>query len=375
MGRVLRFYRELKWTPSQIISKFGDQVPTSVTDKAETGDITKLSVLFAIYPRNNRIVPVGQKVAASRRPWEYTYILLDSAEQLGKPGGYYEMPAFVPRWEKTSDSIWGNSPAHKSMGDIMSLNEARKMQLRMAEKLIDPPIFAEERAILGDLDMSAAGLSILRSIDGIKVFDSKGSIPVSDHMITQLQEAVKDYFFVDQLTFPRPQGTPMSATEVMVRQDNMARFMAPTMARLQNDMLDPIISRAFKMLWRAGQLEDPPAILAETNAQFDVIYLGSLSRAQNSDRAASMERLVGNVANLAEVFPQALDVIDADGFVRDMARDLNVSATILRDDKEVMMLRTARAQEQQAMQQAVVAQQQGEAMKSQGEGQKAMEGA
>lgn len=373
MGRVLYFYRLIQWTPQQIISKFGDDVPQTIKDMAEKGMTDKKEVLFAIYPRSNKIIPVGERVAASRRPWEYSYVLVDSAEQLGKVGGYYEMPAFVPRWAKTSESLWGYSPAHLAMGDIHSLNEARKMQLKMSEKLIDPPIFAEERAIIADLDLSAASLNILRSVDGIKVFPSGGSIPVSDHMIQQLQEAVKDYFFVDQLMFPKPQGTPMSATEVMVRQDNMARFMAPTMARLQNDMLDPIISRAFKMLARAGQMEEPPAIVMENGAQFDIQYLGSLSRAQSADKAASVERLVGNVANLAEVFPEGLDVINADNMVRDMARDLNVPATILRDDKEVQMMRMQRQQEQQAMQEAMMAEQQGKAMQAQGEGEKAME--
>ena len=375
MGRVLRFYRQIEWTPQQIISKFGDDVPQSVKDWEKAGMTDKKSVLFAIYPKNNKIIPVGERVAASRRPWEYAYCLMDTAEELGKPGAYYEMPAFIPRWAKTSESVWGYSPAHLAMGDIQSLNSARKMQLTMAEKLIDPPIFAEERAIIADLDLSAASLNILRSVEGIKVFPSGGSIPVSDHMITQLQDAVKDYFFVDQLMFPRPQGTPMSATEVMVRQDNMARFMAPTMARLQNDMLDPIISRAFKMLARAGEIESPPQIVVDNNAAFDIQYLGSLSRAQNSDKAASVERLVGNVANLAEVFPEALDVIDADNMVRDMARDLNVSATILRDDTQVNFLRMQRADQQAQMQQAVIQQQQGDAMKAQGEGQQAMEGA
>jgi hypothetical protein len=373
MGRVLRFYRDIKWTPQQILSKFGDDVPQIIRDMEEAGRTDKQSVLFIVYPRSNKIVPIGQKMAASRRPWEYKYILKESADTLGKPGGYYEMPAFVPRWAKTSESQWGYSPAHLALGDVLSLNEARKMQLKMSEKLIDPPIFADERSIIADLDLSASSLNVIRNVDGIKVFPAGGNIPVSDHMITQLQDSIKDYFFVDQLMFPRPQGTPMSATEVMVRQDNMARFMAPTMARLQNDMLDPIISRAFKMLARAGQIPEPPPVVVEADAQFDIQYLGSLARAQNSDKVASVERLVGNVANLAEVFPEALEVIDSDEMVRDMARDLNVPATILRDDKEVKAVRAAKLQQQQEMQQMMMAEQEGKAMQAQGEGQQAME--
>jgi hypothetical protein len=373
IGRVAYFYRHIKWTPVKILSMFGKDTPQMVVDRFKDGDTTKIDVLFAIYPRSNRVIPVGERVANSRRPWEYSYILLDEQEQIGKIGGYYEMPAFVGRWLKTSESQWGYSPAHLAMGDIQSLNEARKMQLKMAEKLIDPPIFADERAIIADLDMSAASLNVVADIDRIKVFQSGGSIPVSDHMIQQLQEAVKDYFYVDQLTFPRPQGTPMSATEVMVRQDNMARFMAPTMARIQNDVLTPIISRSFRIMARENQFPPPPDVVVQSDAQFDIQYMGSLSRAQNSDKAASVERLVSNVANLAPVFPQALDVIDADAFVRELARDLNVPASTLRGDREVKALRLQRADEQKQMQDAVIAEQQGKAAQAVGEGEQALE--
>ena len=371
-GRVLRFYRMIEWTPQQILSKFGDDVPQIVKDMEDHGNTTKLNVLFAIYPRNNKIVPVGEKIAASRRPWEFCYILKDSCELIGKPGAYYEMPAFIPRWRKTSSSVWGNSPAHFAMGDILSLNEARKMQLTMAEKLIEPPIFAEERAIIADLDLSARALSIVGDIDKIEAFRSEGSLPVSDHMITQLQDAVKDYFFTDQLQFPRPQATPMSATEASIRMEQLAKLLGPTLGRLQNDMLDPIVSRSFKMLARDGQIEPPPQSVVDANAEFDVEYLGSLSRAQRSDQAASVERLVSTVASLAEVFPKALDVIDADEMVRYLGRDLNVPAAILKGEDKVKQERKAAQEQQQAAMAAEQQRAEGEAMQAQGAGMEAL---
>jgi hypothetical protein len=374
-GTVERFYRLMQWTPTEIISKFGnDKVPPQIAKAEKDGNMGKHDILFVIYPTGNKVIEVGKRVAASRRPWEYMYILKDSSEMIGDKGSYYEMPAFVPRWRKTSSSIWGNSPAHIAMGDILSLNDARKMQLKMAAKLIDPPLFVSERSILADLDISDGALNVLRDVEGIKFFPTGGNLPVSDHMVTQLQDAVKDYFFVDQLTFPRPQGTPMSATEAMIRQEQLAKLIGPTLGRLQNDMLDPIVSRAFRMLAREGQIPNPPAIVMETDAQFDIEYLGALSRAQHVDEAASIERWVGQAAAMAEIFPDALDVVDPDEMMRYTGRSLSVPAAVMRSKRDVADIRETREADKAQMQAAMIAKEEGDAAKAQGEGQQAMEG-
>ncbi len=373
-GTILRFYRLLNWSPAQIISRFGEDVPQSVLDKEEHGDTTKIDVLFAIYPRHNRITQVGAKASPSKRAIAYRYMLLDSGESLGKEGGYYEMPTFSARWRTTSESIWGNGPAHVALADILSLNEARQMQLSMAEKKIDPPILAEERAIIADLDMSASSLSIVRDINGIKVFESGGDLPISDHMITQLQDAVKDYFFTNALALPAPQAQPMTAFEIQKRYEEIQRFMGPTLSRLINDILDPTVGRVFRMLAREGQIQDPPQIVIDKNAAFDIVYLGALSRAQRVDEATSIDRWVASAAAVAEMFPEGLDVVDIDEALRHSGRSLNVPASIIRDKKGVAEIREERKAQIAAMQEAELAQAQGDATQSTAAGQNAMGG-
>lgn len=375
LGRVQRFYRLLQWTPAEIISRFGEDAPQSIKDKEAAGSQERCDVLFIIYPDNNRIVPVGEKASPSKRPIGYRYILKDSAETMGKPGGYYEMPAFVARWRKTSQSIWGNSPAMYAMPDIMSLNEARRMQIIASEKRIDPPLLANERAIFGDLDLSASTLSVVRDIDGIRALETGSSIEVSDHMVSQLQEAVKAYFFTDQLTWPQVQAQPLTATEAQIRYELMQRLLGPTLGRLQSDLLDPIVSRTFRMLARDGQIESPPDIVLEENAEFDIEYLGSLSRAQRVDQAAGIERWVASAGNMAPVLPDMLDVVDSHSVMRWLGRSLNVPPQIMRDEAEVRDVKKARdaamAQQQRAMQ----AEQEGNAAKALGEGEQAMQAA
>jgi hypothetical protein len=365
-GRVIRFYRKLQWTPAQIIAKFGPKdVPDRIIKLDEDGNQSKIEVLWAVYPTNNRIAKIGEQQAPSRRKWQYSYICMDDKEPLGKGGGYYEMPVFVPRWRTTSESAWGNSPSHFAIHDIKTLNRARKIQLIGSEKKIDPPIFAEERTILADLDLSAASLNVVRNVGGIMPFDTKFDIFVSREMIDQLQSAIRNYYFTDQLTFPTPQAQPMTATEAQIRYELMQKLLGPTLGRLQNDLLNPIVSRAFRVLMRNGTIEPPPEIVSEAEAEYDIEYIGALSRAQKSDRAASVERFVVSVGNMAGVMPDMLDVVDQEEVVRQLGRDLGVPPTLMRDKDEVEMMRDEKEAAMMRAQEAALQQAEGDAMNAQ----------
>ena len=370
-GLCRYFYRKLQWTAGEIVSKFGENVPDAIKTLDEKGNTEKQTVYFCVFPRSTGTVEVGKKRSPSKRPWEHRYILEKGAAQLGKSGGYYEMPVFIPRWRKTSGSIWGNSPAMLAMGDILTLNEARMMQLRASEKLIDPPIFAEERSLITDLNLKAASLSVVRRIEGVKAFETKGQISVSDMMTDQLQAAVRRYFFADQLTFPDPQAQPMTAAEVQVRYELMQRLLGPTLGRIQNDMLNPIVQRTFRMLAREGQIEEPPGIVIEEKAEFDIEYLGALARSQRMDAATASERWISIGAGLAEIYPEATDVVDADDVMRNLGRDLGIPATSIRDEAEVKTVREDRDTRQKAMQDAAIAEQAGKGAEAQAKAEQA----
>jgi hypothetical protein len=372
-GRVHRFYRHLRWTADQILTRFGDSVPQNIKDLASKGDGRLLDVVWCVFPRNNRTVQLGEKMAASRRPIEARYILKDSCETLGKPTGYYEMPIFSPKWRTTSDSIWGNSPAMIALADVLTLNSSREMKLIASEKLIDPPIFAEERAIITDLDLRASSLSVVRRLEGIQAFNTQGRIDISVEEIRDLREGIRNYFFMDQLTFPNPQASPMTATEAQIRYEQLQRLMGPTMGRLQSDMLTPIVERTFRMLVREGQIEEPPIEVIESNAELDLQYMGALVRAQNTDKAAAIERWMMGLANFAQVKPEIMDVADEVAIGRGLGQDLNVPEDFMRDENGIRRIRRERARLQAQAEAGAAAEQAGRGMQAVAEGERAMQ--
>ena len=374
-GGAIRFYRHLEWTPAQCILQFGKDAPEDIIKLDEDGSTDKIDVLFAIYPRNNKIMGMGERVAPSARPFAYCYIRLNTAEMMGKEGGYYEMPSFVGRWDTSNSSQWGHSPSMTAIWDVLTLNECIKSNLRKAAKSNDWPLLVEERANISQLNMGQGTVSVVRSIAGVAAMPSGGSDSDMDTEIARLVENIKTYYMTDTLDFPQAQGTPMSATEASIRYERLQRYMSSTLGHLRNDILDPTISRSFSMLMREGQFPELPAILMQSeNNDLDIIYLGPLARAQQIDRVAAIERTMGAAANAGMAWPDALDAVDSVEAVRQIGMLLNSPASIMRDANEVRTMQEERAEQQAAANQAAIAEQEGKAMKATGEGQMAMEG-
>jgi hypothetical protein len=355
-------------------------VPDRIKKLEEAGRTEKQRVIFCIYPRNNRIIPIGEKVSPSRRPWEYCYLLHDDKAMLGKPGGYYEMPAYIPRWRKTSESAWGNSPGMLAMGDIKTLNQLVKQDLVRGEKEVDPPLLAEERALFADLDIRAGGISVVRSIEGIKELYPSNSTRDTFARMERLQNAIDRHFYVPGLQNLLLDSKERTAYEVARMQEEVLQMLGPTLGRIQNDLLNPIIGRAFRMLARERQLPDPPAKVMEMAATFDVEYLGPMARAQRMEEAGVIERFVSFGAQLAQLVADGgsdqnpMDNIDVDKAVRRMGRRMSVPAEVIRDEKDVKSDRTSRQELRREMEAAALAEQQGRAQEAAGRGQEAMNG-
>lgn len=367
-GNVIEFYRRLSWSPAMMAERFGlDSLTPEMRLTIEgTGEkkYTKEDVIFCVYKRTygpEEAVPDTFKpMAEDKRPYQYKYIIRKCGHVL-KTGGYYERPIFIPRWRKTSESKWGNSPAFTALPDILTLNQLVELILKATEKVVDPAILTTERGLLSDVNLGAGGLTVVRNIDDLKPFESRARFDVSELQREKLQASIRSAFYVDQLQLK--QSPAMTATEVQVRYELMQRLLGPTLGRIQNDLLSPIIERAFSILYRAGRF--PPLPEGLSMKDLDVEYVGPLSRAQKVDTAAAAERWLANVAGLAEYDPEVLDILDVDTIGRDLADVLNVPAKYILDSAKVIAKRKQRAQAQARMQQAEIGKAEGEAAQAQ----------
>ncbi len=343
-GMPVRMYRRYEWTPLQILEKFGDKCPDDIKQKAAaTVSDERETVIFCVWKRAEANDEGAVRMLAPKlRPYGCCYVLKRGSVPLSEEGGYYEMPAFFIRWKKSSGSQWGHGPGVLALSDVMTLNQLIELVLKATGKVVDPATLVTERALLSDLDLDAAGVTVVRSIDGLKAYESGAKFDVSAIQIDDLRRKINRTFLVDQLELK--ESPAMTATEVQVRYELMQRLLGPTLGRLQSDLLDPMIERTFRVLWRSGKLPQMPDILRQGkyNSQLDIEYTGPLARAQRVDRVQSMERWMAQIGQLSQIFPEMRDLPNPDRMGRESARLLGVPTKSLNSTAEVATLRRKR---------------------------------
>jgi hypothetical protein len=375
-GNVMRFYRLYQWTALQMYDKFGkDGMPADIFDHLEkAADLDrKWNIIFNIHNRMDKEdTDTSKMVAPLNRPYGFKWVMEDDGLLLGEEGGYYEMPSFAARWRKVNGSRWGHSPATVALSDIMTLNELVEASLESVGKVVDPATITTERGLLSDLDLGRGGLTVVRSLDDIKPYESRARFDVADMRIDRLQESINKAFFVDQLELK--QSPAMTATEVQVRYELIQRLLGPTLGRLEADYLDPLIKRTFHILHRNNQLAPMPELVQKLEGQYDIEYTGPLPRAQRQEVATSVLNWLGVVGQLAETFPQMMDNVDEDAVVIGLADMSSVPAKFRRDPADVKKIRTKREEQAAKMREAEAAQALGAGAEAIGKGQMALGG-
>lgn len=375
-GGVEYFYRELQWTPVQMLTKFGQEgIPKEIYEEAMSskGLDKRYTVIYCVYPvQANKKNDTRQILPPDQRPYAWKYFLHKDSTELGEGGGYYEMPAFVPRWRSNVESMWGYSPAMIVLSDILTLNQLVELILKSAEKVVDPPILTTRRGVFGDIDLDPAGVTVVQNTDSITPFISGARFDVSHLEKRELQQGIREAFFMDQLELK--ESPAMTATEVNARMVLMQRLMGPTLSRLQADFLDPLIKRTFMILMRYKQLPTAPDVVRDAGAELDIEYMGPMARSQKAEIALSIERWIGTVAAMSEQYPEAKDLVNIDESVRELGNAGGVPASVINSDTEVTTIREKREADMKKAQELQMAEQGGKAMQEVGAGLESMKG-
>ena len=367
-GRVLNFYRNFYWTAQQILTKFGrDNIPVIIYDQAISGNKSneRHEIIYAIYRREGQEFDEADTfgiLEPDARPYGFKYFLKNSLEDLGEEGGFYEMPVYIPRWRKATGSVWGWSPSMTAIYDVLSLNQLVELVFSAGEKAIDPAIMTTKRGVMGNIDLSAAGVTIVSDMKAMQAFESKARFDVSSLSKNELQAAIDRAYFMDQLQLK--ESPAMTATEVHARIQLMQRLLGPTYGRLQSDYLDQLLGRTFKMLYRYRELPPVPQIVQERGWELDIDYLGPLAKAQRYGDAQAIERVIGTATAMKETFPGITDNIDADEAIRELGEVSGAPAKIWKSKADVARVRKVRAEEIAQQQELATAQQAGEAGQS-----------
>jgi hypothetical protein len=142
-----------------------------------------------------------------------------------------------------------------------------------------------------------------------------------------------------------------TATEVQERRNEIMIQLGPMLENLNTGLLEPAVTRSFAILDRQGWLPDPPDELAE-GGEVNVEFISVLHQAQKMTGLAGIRELISNVRALAQVGKvDAVEKINADNVVDDLAEMLGLRPELVYSEDQVQAIRGEKAKRQQAQDQ------------------------
>lgn len=278
-------------------------------------------------------------------------------------GGYNEFPFIVVPWSKASGEDYGRGPCWDALADVKTLYAMRKTQIRVAEKIADPPLQVPKKGFSGTIKLTPGGLNYYdqTSRSRIEPIQIGAHFNVSLEMIKDLRERIQDHFFINQLQLI--DSREMTAEEVRARTAENARILGPTFGRLNDEYLDPLVGRCLGILRRAGKLSPIPDVVIDAarrkGTQLRVKFVSPLAKAQVASEVQGIAHTAGTALEWAKVTgdPAILDNLDFDSGIRKVADLDGAPPDFVRDRKMVAVIRKQRADAADAQRQLDAAKQ------------------
>lgn len=365
-GSVHLMFRELEYTAAQAKEAFG-QVPPEVERDLEKTPNNKHRFLHALHERPaDQVNPDGGPM---QKRFASCYVHISTKTKV-RESGYDELPAFVTRYLKWSESSpYGASPAMEALAEIRGVNYLELLLSTQAEVTVNPRVILPQ-GYQGTPDLRAGGLTFggMSRDSHPTEWMTGGRIDWGLDFLARKERMIQEIFhrpLFDQFAQLERQIT---ATEVRAREaEKLARF-SPAFTMLTTEIINPVLERVFMILFRAGKFPPPPreAIVSGPDGSPmmlfpQVVQISRMALALQSLKRSAFENLLGYSLPLAQMGIPVMDNIDTDRAIRDLARGDGLPTSYLKDSEAVEATRAARAQAQAAAAQQEMVQQ---AMKS-----------
>jgi len=341
-------HRKFEMTAKQAVEKWGiKNLDEKILEALEKKPDTKFPFIHSIFPRKKENVKLNSLGLAPGEDRPFASIYIDAtSNNIVKESGYYEFPIHVARWSLMPGEAYGRGPGHLAYPDVRTLNKLKQRHLEAIALQVRPSLLANQRDILGPLNLTPGAINIVKDHQGLREFPTQARTDIFQVTSEELKMSIKSIFFLDKLLLPpRDQTGEMTAYEVSQRTAQMQRVLGPVMSRLNSELLSPLIIRSFKMLLRSGELGPIPQILKEKGIDIEIVFVNSLARAQQIEDIQNIQQLAQQMALMAQIDPSVIDNFDSDAAFKHIAKTIGVPEEVIRDSSEVTQIRQARQQQ------------------------------
>ena len=348
--RVDTLIRQVSMTARQIVRRWPQTASAEVKRMVDAGQGEHELEICQHFTRNEGWIPSAKDAAAMPFIGVW-YEMRGAGDHLLGVEGFNEFPAFVPRWEKNGDDSWGFGPGVEALGDCKALQAYEIKQAKGLDQEIDPtligPTSMRNQGVkllpgyvnwLPDAAMAAGGL---RPIHDRQTF----RIDLAQAKANEIRQRVSRAFYEDLfLMLAQSDRRQITAREIEERHQEKLLALGPVLEGLNDELLDPLIERTYAIANRRGLLPPPPEELQ--GVELKIEYTSIMAAAQRSVNLGLTQVFLGVAANVAQFKPEALDKIDADEVIDEVANQLGVNPRIVRSSDQVAEIRQQRAEAQ-----------------------------
>ena len=357
-NRVNTLNRVYVMTISQMVDFFGLANCSPEVQKmwAEKGGAlsTERLIAHSIEP-NFAINDKGDGRVKGNFAWRETYWMYGA----GTPyplaiRGFVEQPFTAARWATQSNDAYGRSPGMDVLPDVMQLQVETRRKAEGIEKGLRPPLLAHsdlKNQPTSSLPGMITYVNDMSSGKGMRsMYETSFDLDHVSQDLAQIQMRIKTGFFNDLfLMIAQGPTEEKTATEIQAKLVEKTAVLGPVIENLLSEGLQPKLRRIFGILKRRGMI--PPVPDSLKNVALDIQFVSLLALAQKAASTGGMEALARMSGEMAAIWPEVKDNVDADNFIRMYSELLGNKQSILRDPKIVAQQRAVQAQALQKQQQ------------------------
>lgn len=352
-------FRDREMTAVAMAQRWGEDKLPKVVRKALSNPKERwktFNVVHAVYPREDRntllMDSLNMNVASC---W-----FMPKEKHLLSEAGYDTMPYMVSRYLKWGNSAYGWCPGWVALPAARQLNFLEKLMDGLAEIEMYPRMLIPS-TLEGEVDMSAGGVTIYNPFQNAKpeTWGTGGNYRAGVERAELRRQQIKDAYHVDLFRMFHDIQKQMTAREVNERAAEKLIQFSPTFARLNTEVLTPLLDRVFRIYQKQGRFPaPPPEVLAQDRLGVHVrppkiVFKSRAALAIRALQSSGFISLLETLQPLMAIDPQVRHIINVPQAAKGLGRNFGVPEEWLASAE----VYTARVQ---AEQQAVAAQQQAE---------------
>ena len=351
-GDIDTLYRNFEMTTIQAIKAFGYQnCPEEIQkayDQARLGDYWEF--VHAIEPRLDRDY---KSVSNEHFEWASIYFCVSTQPKIVRESGFKYFPCVIPRWDIMGLDPYGSSPSMLALPDIKQLYQETLRKAELIDNYTKPPLQAPQNARQRPISLASGALNFTQSTAQESlirpIIQSTGDINALSADIERIKQSIKRAFYVDLfMMVQQTAGDRRTTVEIYTLQQEQMLSLGAVVERLQNECLGKLVNLTLKKIIDSGILPPLPQELQKSDLEIE--FTSVLAQSQKSVDVNSIDRFYSAVASMAQIDPNVIDRLNADGYIDEYRDRTGVPPTILRSKEEADKIRQQRQQQQQAMQ-------------------------